>query len=89
MDRQDEDLGHLAQAVERIGLMGEGMHDELAEQGLMLDELGGELHDTRSRMAKVREKLEGVMAETGPRQFCTIVWLCVTFLVLTVLVVVT
>lgn len=89
MEQQDDDLGHLADAVERIGLMGEGMHNELAEQGVLLDDLGGEMDHTRSRMANVREKLELVMAETGPRQFCTIVWLCITFLVLTVLVVVT
>lgn len=89
MEQQDEDLGHLAEAVERIGLMGHDMHQELEEQGQLLDELGSELDDTRTRMAKVRQKLEEFMAETGPRQFCTIVWLCVTFLVLTILVVVT
>lgn len=89
LDEQDEDLGHLADAVERIGLMGHDMHQELAEQGQLLDELGGELEDTRSRMSKVRQKLDAFMAEAGPRQFCTIVWLCVTFLVLTILVVTT
>lgn len=89
MEQQDEDLGHLADAVERIGFMGHGMHQELEEQGQLLDELGGELDHTRTRMAKVREKLDVFMAETGPRQFCTIIWLCITFLVLTILVVVT
>lgn len=89
MDEQDEDLSALVTAVERIGLMGQEMHDEFEQQNDMLEELGAEMQTTRSRMVNARRKLDQFIAETGPRQFCTIVWLCVIFLVLTVLVVTT
>lgn len=86
VQEQDEDLGHLASAVERIGLMGHDMHQELAEQGQLLDELGDDMYSAQHRMANVRDKLHRFIAETGSRQFCTIVGLFITFLVLTVLV---
>lgn len=86
VQEQDHDLGHLASAVERIGLMGHDMHQELAEQGQLLDELGDDMDNAQHRMANVRGKLDRFIAETGPRQFCTIVGLFITFLILTVLV---
>lgn len=89
MRHQDEQLDELAGAVQRIGNMGRDMHIELEEQGQLLDNLGEEMEDTSSRMKRVRQSLDRFIEETGPRQFCTIVWLSVTFLVLTVLVVVT
>lgn len=89
MEQQDGDLDDLAIAVERIGVMGRDMHQELAEQGQLLDHLGQEFDDTRSRMATVHQKLDKFIAETGPRQFCTIVGLFLTFIVLTFLLVVT
>lgn len=89
MDQQDEQLDHLASAVERIGVMGRDMHIELEEQGEMLDDLGEEMHDTTSRMKRVRQNLDRFIEEAGPRQFCTIVSLSATFLLLTFLVVFT
>lgn len=86
MEQQDEDLDHLASAVERIGLMGHEMHQEFAEQGLLLDGLGDDMDNTRTRMSAVREKLDRFIADAGPKQFCTIVGLSITLLVLTVLV---
>lgn len=86
MEQQDEDLDHLASAVERIGLMGHEMHEELAEHGQLLDGLADDMDNTRSRMANVRERLDRFIAETGPKQFCTIVGLSVTLLILTFLV---
>lgn len=86
IQEQDEGLDHLASAVERIGLMGHDMHQELAEQGQLLDQLGDDMDNAQHRMANVREKLDRFIAETGPKQFCTILGLSITFLVLTVLV---
>ncbi|KAI0562543.1 Syntaxin 6 [Gracilaria domingensis] len=89
MEHQDVQLGELASAVERIGIMGRDMHQELEEQGQMLDDLGDEMVDARSRMKSVHRKLNKFIEETGPRNFCTIVGLCITFIVLTILVVTT
>ena len=89
LQQQDEQLDHLADAVQRIGNIGRDMHLELEEQGQLLDNLGSEMEDTASRMKRVRQRLDRFIEETGPRQFCTIVWLSVTFLVLTMLVVIT
>ncbi|CAN8075514.1 unnamed protein product [Agarophyton chilense] len=89
MEHQDVHLGELANAVERIGIMGRDMHQELEEQGQMLDDLGGEMVDARSKLKAVHRKLNKFIEETGPRNFCTIVGLCITFVVLTLLVVTT
>lgn len=89
MEHQDVQLGELANAVERIGIMGRDMHQELEVQGQMLDELGGEMDNTFSRVKVVRKKLNDFIEETGPRTFCTILILSVTFIILTFLVVTT
>lgn len=89
MQSQDTQLGELASAVERIGVLGRDMHQELEEQGQILDEFGDEFDETTSRMRNVQQKLDRFIAETGPRQFCIIVVLSITFVILTVLVVLT
>lgn len=89
MQNQDAQLGELASAVERIGVLGRDMHQELEEQGQILDEFGDEFDETTSRMRNVQQKLDRFIAETGPRQFCIIVVLSITFVILTVLVVLT
>lgn len=89
MQNQDAHLGELASAVERIGVLGRDMHQELEEQGQILDEFGDEFDETTSRIRNVQQRLDRFIAETGPRQFCMIVVLSITFVILTVLVVVT
>lgn len=89
IQQQDLELGELANAVERIGIMGRDMHEELDMQGDMLDGLGGDMGTARSRMGNVHKKLDKFIQETGPKQFWTIVILCITFVILTFLVVVT
>lgn len=87
--QQDEDLDHLSTAVQRIGALGRDMHNELEEQGELLQDLGGHFDGTLSRMKAVHARVHAVMERTGRKQFCTILWLSVIFFVLTVLVVVT
>lgn len=89
MQRQDEDLDDLASAVERIGLMGHEMHQELAEQGEMLDDLEDDFENTRSRIGAIQNKLDRFIGETSRGQFCTIVGLFFAFILLTFLVVTT
>lgn len=86
---QDEQLGELAIAVERIGAMGKGINEELEEQGEMLDDLGHSFENTRSRMRDVHRRLAVFAAETGRGQLCTIVALAALFLVLLFLLVTT
>lgn len=86
MRRQDEELEHLKNAVERIGEMGLGMHETLEEQGQLLDQLGDDMDDTMSRFKVVRRRLDRFVEETGPKQFCTILILAATFIFLTFLV---
>lgn len=89
LQRQDEDLDALASAVKRIGNLGRDMHVELEQQGELLEDLGGRFDGTIGRLKAIRNRVDVVMEQTGRRQFCTIVWLSVTFLVLTLLVVLT
>lgn len=89
LERQDEDLDELASAVRRIGALGRDMHVELEQQGELLDDLGGRFDGTIGRLKSVKDRIEVVMEQTGRRQFCTIVWLTIIFLVLTFLVVFT
>lgn len=86
---QDEHLDELSNAVQRIGNLGRDMHVELEQQGDLLDDLGGRFDGTVSRMKAVRQRVEVVMERTGRRECCTMLWLSVTFLVLTLLVVLT
>lgn len=86
---QDGHLDELATAVRRIGALGRDMHVELEAQGDMLDGLADGMDGTMSRYKRVRERLDAFVEMAGPRNFCTIVWLSVAFLVLTVLVVLT
>lgn len=89
LERQDEDLDELASAVRRIGDLGRDMHVELEQQGELLDDLGGRFDGTIGRLKSIRDRIDVVMEQTGRRQFCTIVWLTLTFLILTLLVVLT
>lgn len=86
---QDEGLDELASAVQRIGHLGRDMHAELEEQGELLQDIGGRFDGTLSRMKAVRLRVDRVIQHTGRKQFCTIIWLSITFLILTVLVVMT
>lgn len=86
---QDDDLDDLASAVQRIGDLGRDMHAELEEQGALLEDLGGRFDGTVSRLKAIRHRVDRVMEQTGRRNFCTIIWLSITFFVLTVLVVIT
>lgn len=88
LQTQDEHLDDLANAVQRIGVLGRDMHNELEQQGEMLDDLGGRFDTTMHRLKAIRQRVEVVMEQTGRRQFCTIVWLCITFLILTILIVI-
>eukprot|EP00171_Calliarthron_tuberculosum_P004381 IDg4381t1 len=87
--QQDEQLDELALTVERIGEMGKGINEELEEQGELLDELGQDFDDTRSRMRDVHRRLAVFAAETGRGQLCTIAALAALFLVLLFLLVTT
>lgn len=87
--KQDEDLEELSTAVERIGLLGQEMHNELNEHGEMLDDLEENFDRTRSRMGTVQNKLNKFIEETGRGQFCTIVGLVFLFITLTFLLVTT
>lgn len=86
VQEQDEGLEVLGGAVERIGAMGREIHRELNEHGEMMDELGEDMDLTNSRMASVQGKLNQFMSETTRKELCTILWLFIAFIILTVLV---
>lgn len=89
MREQDERLDDLSSAVQRIGHLGRDMHDELEQQGQLLDDLDNRFDGTLSRLKAIRQRVDRVIEQTGRKQFCTIVWLSITFLILTILIVVT
>jgi hypothetical protein len=84
--RQDaalDEISHRAESVRRIGL---AMHEELESQARALDELGAEVDATQLQVRSLRKRVADVLRRAGSdRQLCTIAFLVVVLVVLTVM----
>jgi syntaxin of plants SYP6 len=55
--QQDTQLEDIEAAVTRLGRVGLTIHEELASQGAMLDELGEDVDTTHSRLRATQKKV--------------------------------
>lgn len=87
LKEQDEDLDDLSATVERLGDVGLSIHEELAVQGHLMDELGNDMDSTGNRLDVVQKRIATVLKKAGWKgQVFTIIFLVVLLLILTLLV---
>jgi len=85
--KQDENLGQLGTAVDRLGEIGRGINEELKEQNVLLDKLGNEVDDASSRMNTVQAALEKLLKTKDGCQIWTIVILTFILILLVALII--
>ena len=86
MEKQDETLDELDDAVVRVGHMAENIHEELGQQNKMLTDLEEDLDNAEEHLGLVMGKLAKLMKTTNKLQLGTIAALSVIVLVLLFLV---
>lgn len=86
MEKQDETLDELDDAVVRVGHMAENIHEELGQQNKMLTDLEEDLDNAEEQLGLVMGKLAKLMKTTNKLQLGTIAALSVIVLVLLFLV---
>ncbi len=79
---QDQNLGHLGAAVDRLGEIGREINTEVKDQGRLLDHLGNEVDDASGRMTTVQGALEKLLKTKDGCQIWTIVILGVVLVLL-------
>mmetsp|Transcript_6246 Transcript_6246/g.17930 ORF Transcript_6246/g.17930 Transcript_6246/m.17930 type:complete len:229 (-) Transcript_6246:362-1048(-) len=83
MRQQDEDLDQLGESVSRIGHLGLTIHEELQQQGTMLDELDEDVDGTTARLQAAQKRINHVLAKAGMKgQLLIILFLIVVLAVL-------
>ena len=86
MTQQDQELDVLSHHVVRIGELGREMGQELDTHGQMLDELGGEMDGTQTRLAAAQKKVQYVLEKAGAKgQLIIIAVLVIVLIVLLLL----
>ena len=83
---QDETLDQLDAAVSRVGTMAENIHEEIGQQGKMLDEMESDLIEAEEQLGVVMGKLSDFLGTKDRFQLCTIAILFITAIVLLLLV---
>jgi len=86
MEKQDETLDELDDAVVRVGYMAENIHEELGQQNKMLGDLEDDLDNAEEQLGLVMGKLAKIMKTKSKLQLGTIVALSAIVLVLLFLV---
>lgn len=85
LKHQDAQLEDIEAAVTRLGRVGLTIHEELASQGQMLDELGEDVDITHSRLRATQKKVLDVIKKSGTTtQLGLIVFLMIVLVVLAV-----
>lgn len=89
MQQQDDVLEDLDEAVVRVGNMASTIHEELAEQNVLLNEMDEDLQDAEEKLGVVMGKLGKLLKTKDKCQLGTILALIVTVIVLLFLVIYT
>lgn len=89
MQHQDDTLDELGAAVTRVGVMADNIHDEIKEQGKMLDEFAEDLDQVEEELGLVMGKLAKFLQTKDRWQLGTILALTLVMLVLLLLVIYT
>ena len=87
IEQQDEALTDLGMAVDRLGDMGRGIHEELREQNQMLDQMDDDLDEAGEKMNFVMAKLAKLLKTKDGCMIWTIVILTFILVILIALVV--
>lgn len=84
--QQDQELDQLGESVTRIGHVGLQIHEELAQQGTMLDELDEDIEGTATRLQAAQKRMNHVLKKAGMRgQLCIILGLTALLAILVVM----
>ena len=86
IERQDEDLDDIGNAVINIGEMGKQIGEELDSQGRLLDELDDDMDKTGSRLQNLNQKMNVMLKKSGNCQMGLIAGLVICFIVLCIFV---
>ena len=87
IEQQDEALTDLGAAVDRLGDMGRGIHQELREQNDMLDAMDDDLDEAGEKMNFVMAKLSQLLKTKDGCMIWTIIILTLILVILIALVV--
>jgi hypothetical protein len=82
INQQDEQLGHLGVAVDRLGAIGRDVNQELKEQNVMIDALETDLDDAGNKMNVVMASLSKLLKTKDGCQIWTIVILALILIIL-------
>mmetsp|Transcript_33289 Transcript_33289/g.47263 ORF Transcript_33289/g.47263 Transcript_33289/m.47263 type:complete len:91 (+) Transcript_33289:474-746(+) len=90
MGKQDEGLEMLAQSAQRLGQMSENIHEELAYQNQVLEDIENDLDDATDNLDMVTRRTKEMIKKAGGKQnFMIILCLCAVVIVLFILVIYT
>ncbi|OQR98268.1 hypothetical protein ACHHYP_08931 [Achlya hypogyna] len=90
MNKQDEELGMLHDAVKRLGVMSNNISVELDHQNVMLDEVNAETDRAQDNMDIITKKTRELVKQAGGMQnLCIIIALSLVLIILTYLVIMT
>lgn len=85
---QDDQLGEVEQAVDRLGKVGLSMYDELEAQADLLNEMEGDIDVTNSKLKAAQLKMADIVKKTGGKwYFISIVVLSLILLILIIVAV--
>lgn len=87
MKKQDQGLEMLSQSAERLGQLSMGIHDELNQQNVMLDEMDTDLEAAGDNLDIITRKTKEMIEKSGGKNNCMLILcLSVTALVLFLLI---
>jgi hypothetical protein len=82
IDNQDQELGVLGNALDRLGAMSKVINEELKTQGKELDALGGDMDQTSSKMKQAEDIMKKMLKQKDRGKFCAIFVLSVVLILL-------
>mmetsp|Transcript_42826 Transcript_42826/g.63534 ORF Transcript_42826/g.63534 Transcript_42826/m.63534 type:complete len:339 (-) Transcript_42826:105-1121(-) len=82
MQSQDDTLDELGEAVTRVGVMADSIHEEIGLQNKMLTEMDNDLADAEEKLGMVMGKLAKFLKTKNRWQLGTILMLCVIVVLL-------
>lgn len=79
---QEQELGVLGGALERLGVMGKTMNEELKAQGKELDALGSDVDETSNKMHQATAVMKKMLKQKDRGKFCAILVLSLVLILL-------
>ena len=90
LKRQDEGLDMLTESANRLGTLSLGIHEELNQQNIMLDEMENELDKATTNLGLVTKKTKELIQKSGgKRNFLIILAMSIVVVILLLLIIYT